>query len=73
MKYVRIKTYVEGEFTGSEHAYGGDNQENSIKRFLKEYPEHKGCELHAEVIDDADSALVEWFRIARMCGCVHFF
>lgn len=74
MKYVRIRSYREnGEFTTCEHAFGGDNQVKALERFRREYPEHKDCILVAETIDDQDEDWKEWFRIARGCGCVHFF
>lgn len=74
MKYVRIKSYnQDGEFTGCEHAYGGDNQSTALMRFRKEYPEHNECILVARTIDDEDPEWIEWFRVARNCDCVHFF
>lgn len=74
MKYVRVKSYYQdGRFTGCEHAYVGEDQCKTIKRFRDEFPEHEKCTVFAETIDDEDEKWQEWFRVARRCGCVHFF
>lgn len=74
MKYVRVRSYYQdGKFTTCEHAYGGDNQVKALERFNREFPEHHDCIKVAETIDDKDEEWQEWFRVARNCGCVHFF
>ena len=74
MIYVRVKSYYQdGRFTGCEHAYGGVNQQEALERFDSEMPEHRECYKVAEYIDDKDEEWKEWFRVARGCGCVHFF
>lgn len=74
MKYVRIKSYYQdGKFTGCEHAYIGDDKVKALERFNHDYPEHNKCIPVAETIDDEDAEWLDWFRIARTCGCVHFF
>lgn len=74
MTYVRIRSYYpDGTFTTCEHAFVGDNHVKAIERFRNLLPEHKNCYLVAETIDDNDPNWKEWFRVARNCGCVHFF
>lgn len=74
MKYVRIKSYLpDGKFTSCEHAYIGDNQIKALERFKNDFPEHNHCIHVAETIDDEDAEWIDWFNVARECGCVHCF
>ena len=71
MLYTRIKSYLNGKFTGCEHLYMGNNHVKSLDRFRKEYPEHKDCILIAETIDNEDQKYKEYFQVCLNCGCVH--
>ena len=62
MKYVRIKSYQGGKFTGCEHLYSGNDHVKALERFRKEYPEHKDCVLIAETIDSEEPKYKEYFR-----------
>ena len=74
MKYVRIMSYYQdGRFTGCEQAYIGNNQTKALERFRHDFPEHNNCIVVAETIDDEDAGWLDWFRVARKCGCVHCF
>lgn len=71
MVYVRIKSYLNGKFTGCEHLYLGNNHVNALDKFRKEYPEHKNCILIAESYDSEDERNKEHFKACLNCGCVH--
>ena len=71
MLYTRIKSYYNGEFTGCEHLYLGNNQVKALEKFRKEYPEHNDCILIAERYDSEDERNAEHFKICLSCGCVH--
>lgn len=71
MKYVRIRSYYNGEFTSCEHLYTGTNQVDAIARFRKEYPEHDNCILIAEAYDSEKPENKSHFAACVNCGCVH--
>ena len=71
MIYVRIKSYLNGKFTGCEHLYLGNNHVNALDKFRKEYPEHDSCILIAESYDSEDERNKEHFQACLNCGCVH--
>ena len=70
MLYTRIKSYNNGEFTGCEHLYLGNNHVKAMMRFKKEYPEHKNCILVAETYDSEEEKNKEHFTSCLYCGCV---
>ena len=72
MKYVRIKSVLNGKLL-ADHAYFGNDHCKALERFRREYPEHGECVLIAETIDDDDHKYTEWFKAARNCDCVHTF
>ena len=73
MKYVRIKAYLDETFI-AEHAFAGGDQLKAFERFKNDLPEvYENCILVAQTIDDEDPDWKEWFRVARNCGCLHFF
>ena len=69
MKYIRVKSYFNGEFTSCEHLYLGNNQVDALERFRKEYPEHDKCILIAENYESEEHK--EHFASCLRCGCVH--
>lgn len=71
MKYVRIRSYHNSEFTGCEHLYMGNNQVEALARFCKEYPEHDNCILIAEYFDSEKPENKPIFEAFVRCGCVH--
>lgn len=71
MLYTRIKSYLNGEFTGCEHLYFGNNHVKALNRFRKEYPEHKDCILIAETIESENLKYKEYFQACLNSGCVH--
>ena len=71
MIYIRIKSYLNGQFTNCEHLYLGNNQVKALERFRKEYPEHRNCILIAETYDSEAEKNKEHFNVCLRCGCVH--
>lgn len=71
MIYVRIKSYLNGQFTGCDHLYLGNDHVKALVRFRKEYPEHKNCILVAETYDSEADKNKEHFNVCLSCGCVH--
>lgn len=71
MLYTRIKSYLNGEFTGCEHLYLGNDHVKSLIRFRKEYPEHKDCILLAETIDSENPKYKDYIETCSNCGCIH--
>ena len=71
MKYVRIKSYLNNQFTGCEHLYLGNSHVEALNKFRKEYPEHGECILIAETIDSEEPKYKEYFQTCLRCGCVH--
>lgn len=71
MQYVRVKSYLNGKFTGCEHLYLGYDQSAALKRFRKEYPEHDSCILIAENYDSEREENKAHFSACLRCGCVH--
>ena len=71
MKFVRIRSYQNQEFTSCEHVYAGDDHVKALERFRREYPEHDKCILIAETVDEDIDNPSEWFQACSRCGCVH--
>lgn len=71
MKYIRVRSYHNGEFTTCEHLYAGATQTEALVRFRKEYPEHDECVLIAENYDSEDPKNKAHFAACVNCGCVH--
>ena len=69
MKYTRIRSYFNGEFTSCEHLYLGDNHVTALERFRREYPEHDKCTVIAETYESDEHK--EHFAACLRCGCVH--
>lgn len=71
MQFVRIRSYLDGKFTGCEHLYLEDNQAKALGRFRSEYPEHEKCILVAEYYDSEKEENKAHFEACWRCGCVH--
>lgn len=70
MEYVRVRSYYEGKWNGTEHLYATDNQSKALERFKQDYPQYAGtCILVAETIDSEENQ--EWFKACQRCGCVN--
>lgn len=72
-KYVRLRSYLSGKFTGCEHFYLGDDHVKALVWFHREYPEHLNCNVVAETVDSEDDKFSKLIAVARRCGCVHPF
>ncbi len=69
MKYVRVKSYYNGKWNGTEHLYSTCDHVYALERFKKDYPHYTGkCILVAETINGDDSD--EYIQVARRCGCI---
>lgn len=70
MRYIRVKSYYESKWNGTEHLYLGEDQVKAIERFKKDYPQYVGkCILVAETIDSLDDP--EYFKVCQRCECVN--
>lgn len=70
MKYVRVRSYHESKWNGTEQLYLGENQVNALERFKKDYPQYVStCILVAETIDSDDDR--EYFKACQRCGVVN--
>lgn len=66
---LRVKSYLNGKFTGAEQLYLGTDQAKSLARFRAAYPEHDKCILVAEPYESDDNK--EHFAACLRCGCVN--
>lgn len=70
MILTRIRSYRQnGEFTGADHLYLGNDHVKAINRFRKEYPEHDDCIVIAETYDSEQNA--DHYKACWNCGCIH--
>lgn len=71
MQFVRIRSYLDGTFTGCEHLYMGNDQVKALERFRAEYPEHEKCIIVAENYDSEKEENKAHFAACLRCECVH--
>lgn len=71
MKFIRVKSYHNGKFTGAEWLCFGDNQVKALERCRSYYPEHNDCVFIAETIDDSEPKWKEYVKVCNRCSVLY--
>ena len=72
MMFTRIVSRAKGKYL-AEHLYlqrgTADDKIDALTRFLREYPEHRNCDLTLETYDSEINS--DHYKACSSCGCVH--
>lgn len=65
---VKVQSYRNGEFTGTERIYQNMNQAQALEAFRKEYPDHADCLLTGNYCDEMDEKTADSISTCNKCG-----